>query len=175
MALFILIITIFFIPLHLERYTMKTFILAAIVLLVTSSFSFAGEGQKYGKPITLKEKTKVSQILQNPKNFVGKTVLVEGTVIDVCSSRGCWMDLTSDKRFQKIKIKVKDGEITFPMEAKGKTALVEGKVYEIKFTKEEAIERAKEMAEDSGTKFDPSSVKGPLTIYQISGIGAVIK
>ena len=34
-----------------------------------------------------------------------------------------------NKEFETIRVKVKDGEIVFPMEAKGKTALVEGEFY----------------------------------------------
>ena len=31
------------------------------------------------------------------------------------------------------------------------------------------------MAEDKGKKFNPASITGPVTIYQIKGIGAEIK
>jgi hypothetical protein len=41
-------------------------------------------------------------------------------------------------------------------------------------SKEEAIAKAKEEAEEKGVKFDPASVKGPMTVYQIQGSGAVI-
>lgn len=146
-----------------------------IVLALLISTSFAGDGKKYGKDITLKEKTKVSDILANPEKYVGKKVLIEGPVVDVCDKRGCWIDVGSDKQFEKIKVKVKDGEIVFPMEEKGKDAVVEGEVYKISLTKEQALERAKEEAKEHGTKFDPSSVTGPVTFYQIKGIGAEIK
>ena len=39
---------------------------------------------------------------------------------------------------------------------------------------EEAVARAKEEAEEKGKAFDPASVKGPTTVYQIQGTGAVI-
>lgn len=146
-----------------------------IVLALLISTSFAGDGKKYGKDITLKEKTKVSDILANPEKYVGKKVLIEGPVVDVCDKRGCWIEIGSDKQFEKIKVKVKDGEIVFPMEEKGKDAVVEGEVYKISLTKEQALERAKEEAKEHGTKFDPSSVTGPVTFYQIKGIGAEIK
>ena len=146
-----------------------------IVLALLISTSFAGGGKKYGKEITLKEKTKVSEILAAPEKYVGKKVLIEGAVVDVCSKRGCWIEIGSDKQFEKIKVKVKDGEIVFPMEEKGKDAVVEGEVYKISLTKEQALERAKEEAKEHGTKFDPSSVTGPVTFYQIKGIGAEIK
>ena len=152
----------------------KALYLLLTVILITS-VTFGLGSKKYGKPLTLKEKTKVSVILANPKNFVGKKVLVEGTIIAVCAKRGCWMELASDKPFQKIKVKVNDGEIVFPMEAKGKKALLEGEIYEITYTKEEAIEHAQHLAEEAGKKFDPKSVTGPMSVYQIRGIGAEIK
>lgn len=154
---------------------MKRTVLALLMFVISNTYINAGNGNKYGKEITLKEKTKISAILANPQKFVGKNVLVEGTVVAVCEKRGCWIELASDEKFQKIKIKVKDGEIVFPLEESGKTALVEGTVYEIKMTKEQALEQAKHEAEEHGTKFDPASVKGPSTIYQIKGLGAVIK
>jgi len=131
------------------------------------------QSEKYGKEIELKEKTLISEILANPVDFVGKTVLVEGEVGDVCTMAGCWMKLKSDQEGE-IRIKVKDGEIVFPVEATGSTALVEGTVYAIEFTHEEAVEYLKHMAEDAGQEFDESTVTGPMTIYQIRGLGAEI-
>lgn len=146
--------------------------LLSVVFLVNVTFS--EDGNKYGKKLTVKEKTKISKILENPKDFVGKKVLVEGNIVGVCEKRGCWIDLASDKPYQKIKIKVNDGEIVFPMEELGKSALVEGEVYEIKLTKEQALKRAEHEAEEHGTKFDPSKIEAT-TYYQIKGLGAVIK
>ena len=154
---------------------MKKVFLIALAILFSVPNNFAGDGNKYGKELSLKEKTKISAILANPKDFVGKKVQVEGNVVGVCEKRGCWIELASDKPFQKIKVKVKDGEIVFPMEDKGKSALVEGQVYEIKMTKEQALAAAENEAKEHGKKFDPASVTGPVTIYQIKGLGAVIK
>jgi len=154
---------------------MKKSLLFVFVFLFSFTVSFAGGGNKYGKELSLKEKTKISTILANPKNFIGKKVQVEGNVVGVCEKRGCWIELASDKPFQKIKVKVKDGEIVFPLEEKGKTAVVEGQVYEIKMTKEQALAAAENEAKEHGKKFDPASVTGPVTLYQIKGLGAVIK
>ena len=149
--------------------------ICAVLVLVLISTLLVSAGQKeYGKKITLKEKTKISTILQTPEKFVGKKVLVQGTILAVCEKRGCWMELASDKESQKIKIKVKDGEIVFPLTGVGKKAVVEGEVQKISLTKEDLIKQGKHEAEENKTKFDPSSVKGPLTYYQIKGLGAVI-
>lgn len=144
-----------------------------ILFLIIFSFSTFGQVEKLGREITLTEKTKISDILANPESFVGKTVLVEGEVLEVCQKAGCWMELKNDKE-EKIRIKVKDGDIVFPVEAVGKKAIAEGTVYRIDLTQEEAIEFYEHIAEENDKEFDPSTITGPVTIYQIRGIGAEI-
>lgn len=150
---------------------MKNLLILIVLFAVISIYS---QSEKFGKDISLTEKTSISQILEKPDEFVGKTVLVEGEVLDVCAMAGCWMELKSDVENQKIKIKVKDGDIVFPVEAKGKSAVVEGTVYKIELTEEEAANYYRHVAEEQGTEFDESKVTGPITIYQIKGIGAEI-
>jgi hypothetical protein len=149
--------------------------LILFVLLFGCGYNFAQTDEtKLGSDVTLTEKTNISDILANPEEYLDQTVLVEGEVLEVCPMMGCWMELKSDVEGEKIKIKVKDGEIVFPQEAIGSTALVEGKVYKIELTHEKAIEYFEHMAEEKGEKFDSSSVTGPITIYQIKGLGAEI-
>lgn len=130
----------------------------------------AEEGTKYGKEIELKETTKISMILEKPADFLGKKVLVEGTILNVCPNMGCWLDLSSEVENEKIRVKVTDGEIVFPIEAKGKTALVEGEVYSLDVETEHDCNH--EEGESCGTEEHKKEVK---TIYQIKGLGAVIK
>ena len=133
------------------------------------------EGTTYGEPITLSEVTQVSSILDDPTAFIGERVLVEGMVVEVCEMRGCWMDIASDREFEKIQVKVDDGVIVFPLSARGHQALVEGVVEVLELTYEEALEQAQNQAMEHGEEFDPSSVpEGPQTIYRIRGLGAVI-
>lgn len=129
---------------------------------------------KLGEPLTLTEVTKVSEINKHPDQYVGKRVLIEGLIIDVCAARGCWMDIASDVPFEKIQIKVVDGEIVFPMEAKGQTARVEGIAEELKLSKEQAIEMGKHRAEEQGSTFDPATITGPVSYFRVRGLGAVI-
>ncbi len=149
------------------KFLLISFISANIV------FAVIDDKDKYGKDITLKEKTSISDILSNPEDYLDKTVLVEGEVLDVCPMMGCWMEIKSDVE-GKIKVKVKDGEIVFPEEAKGKNAIVEGKVYKVELTVEEAVEYFQHQAEERGEEFEPSTVTEVVTIYQIKGLGAEI-
>lgn len=132
------------------------------------------EGERYGEAITLTEVTPISTILDAPESWVGKRVLVRGMVVAVCEMRGCWMDIASDREFEKIQIKVDDGVIVFPLSAKGKDALVEGVVERLDLTAEEALAEAERKAEEHGEAFDPASVTGPQTIFRIRGVGAIV-
>jgi hypothetical protein len=90
--------------------------------------------------------------------------------------KGCWMDLVSDDKEHKIRVKVNDGEMVFPVEAKGSEAIAEGVVTKITMTKDEAVGYAKHLAEEKGQEFDVATAKDiPTVIYQIKGTGAVIK
>ena len=153
---------------------MKKLLLLVLALLLSSILFAQTSEEKLGKEITLTEKTNISDILTNPESYLDKTVLVEGKVLDVCHNMGCWMDLSSGTEGEKIKVKVKDGEIVFPVEAIGSKAQVEGKVYKIELTEKEAKEYYEHMAEENGKTFDPSTVSGPVTLYQIKGLGAKI-
>jgi len=145
-------------------------------LLIAASLAIAALSAadlKLGKPLTQKEPLPLATVLAKPADYIGKTIQVKGKITEVCEMMGCWMDLTNDEG-QKLRIKVNDGEIEFPKNAAGKTAVAEGRFDKIELTKEQAIERAKEEAEDKGKRFDPASVKSGMTIYQIQGTGAVI-
>lgn len=129
---------------------------------------------KLGSDITLTEKTKISDILSDPDSYLDQTVLVEGEILNVCPKMGCWMELKSDDGEGMIKVKVKDGEIVFPVDAIGENAIVEGTVYKIELSQEDAISYYEHVADETGEEFDASSITGPMTIYQIKGLGAVI-
>jgi len=155
---------------------MRNIIFVCLFIFTISSLAaFAGDGKQYGKKLTLKKTTKVSEVLANPEKFVGKKVLIKGTIVDVCKKRGCWMDISSDKEFEKIKVKVEDGVIVFPLTAKGKTATVEGEVYAITSAVEECSNEEEHSGEEHGEECEHSKTKSEKTIYQIKGLGAVIK
>lgn len=152
-----------------------TVLLAALVLVACSSTDSDAPGVTYGEALTLDQVTQVSTILDSPATYLGERVLVEGMVVAVCEERGCWMDIASDREFEKIQIKVDDGVIVFPLSARGKQALVEGVVEEVQLSYEQAVEEARHKAEEHGEEFDPASVpEGPQTVYRIRGVGAVI-
>lgn len=147
---------------------MKKITILLSLLLLTALLTQAQDKQ-FGKDLTLTEKTDVKNILEKPAEFEGKKVLVEGTIVDVCEMRGCWIDIAAAEGYDKIRVKVDDGVIVFPMEAKGKTALVEGEVYAI--TPANSCSGECTDKEKEGECEHETAAK----IYQIKGDGAVIK
>lgn len=151
-------------------------LLVVMTLGLVTSAALAGEGQVLGKGVGATELVKISELLAKPDTYVGKTVRVEGLITDVCPKRGCWMNLAGDKEFQSLRIKVDDGVIVFPMDAKGKRATAEGVFTKIELTRDEAIAQAKHHAEEVGKPFDESKAgEIPTVIYQLKGTGAVIR
>jgi len=144
----------------------------AFAVLVANTALCAAE-LKLGKPLTVKEAMPVATLVSHADDYAGKTVQVKGKITEVCQMMGCWMELANDAG-QHVHIKVEDGDIVFPKDSAGKVAVAEGKFTESELTREQAVARAKDAAEESGRKFDASKVKGGMTLYQIEGTGAVI-
>ena len=173
---------------------MRRCVVSAAALLLCVSVVSAAAVKKYGKPLTLKETTKISDIYARPDAFNGKRVKVQGPVVDVCSMKGCWIAIGSDKEFQSIRFKVDEDVIVFPMDSKGLTATVEGVLTVTVMSVEDQIAAAQEMEKEAGKEkgmgmgagmggemkneakkpFDPKSIKGPKTVMMIKGEGAEI-
>jgi hypothetical protein len=145
-----------------------------IPLLLGAMPGLAGGAKKYGKKITVAEVTPIADILAAPEKFEGKQVLVEGKVSDVCKKMGCWMMMTGAGKDEVIRIKVKDGDIVFPQDARGKTAKAQGVVSVRTLTTEQQIAQGEHMAEEQGTTFDRATVTGPKKVVQINGQGAIL-
>jgi len=152
---------------------MRTFLV--IFLLVAMLSPVTAIAKDFGKGVTLSEETAISSILDTPADYVGKKVKVSGLIIDVCSTRGCWIYLAGDRDFEKIRIKVTDGEIVFPVEAKGKPVQAEGIFAKMELDAEQAQRYRKHMAEELGEAYDPEAESGPMVVFRIDGVGATIR
>jgi len=146
----------------------------SLVLTLLALAAAAAGPAKLGKPLALNETIGIDKLTASGEKYVGKVVQVKGQVKDVCRMMGCWMELADPDTGKTIRIQVKDGEIVFPKEALGKTAVAEGKLVKVELTKEQAIAQAKHEAEANQRKFDAASISSGVTYYQIQATGAVI-
>ena len=115
----------------------------------------------------------IEDLMKDPESYLGKVVRVTGTVKEVCPLKGCWTDVAQGKH--KVRIKVRDGEIVFGEELINQQVVAEGTVYKFDLTREQAVNYYQHLAEERGEDFDPASVTKGETIYQLGGIGLVVK
>lgn len=156
----------------IKRDLMKRLLLLFAMLTLLSPTIVSAK--TYGKGVHIQQVTEVSAILNDPDSFIGKTVRIEGMILEVCAKRGCWVYVASDQPEQKIQVKVTDGEIVFPMSASGRMGVVEGIVEELKISKEQMIQYLQHLAEEKGQPFDPAEVKDERMI-RLVGLGAEIE
>lgn len=109
---------------------MSRVITAVAVLSLCLIARVSADVEKFGKPLTLKDTTKISDIYAAPDKYQDKRVKVQGTILDVCTDMGCWIEIAGDKVADKdaanLRFKVDDGVIEFPVSIKGKTVVAEG-------------------------------------------------
>lgn len=147
-----------------------------LALAVVASEARANEScekKSLGKGVTLSESTPIAVILDRADEFVGKPVRVEGTVTEVCETAGCWMELRAGEMDRTLRVKVRDGEIVFPVAARGRQATAEGTVEAIEMTRERYLDYQHHLADEAGRTFDETSVgEGPYRVLQVKGTGA---
>ena len=151
----------------------KCSVIVAVVLFL--ALPLLAAELKLGKPVDIKTPTSIKDILANPEKYVGKDVMIEGDIANVCQNQGCWIDVKDSSSPEAMQVKVNDGEIVFPKDSAGKKVTAQGTVEKLALTKEQYIEKLKHDEQESGKKADLTKVTGGKTIYRIKGKGAVIK
>ncbi len=131
--------------------------------------------KSFGAGVSVAETTSIERLLAEPAAFNGKTVRVEGMVVDVCPKRGCWFEIAGESAGQKLRFKVTDGEMVFPIDSKGMYASAQGKVAVKDLSLEESKQYAEYQAKEYGKPYDPASVTKPMQIVRIDGTGAVLR
>ncbi|HJW92393.1 MAG TPA: DUF4920 domain-containing protein [Thermoanaerobaculia bacterium] len=114
--------------------------LAFALALLVPVLAFAAGTIKRGAPLSDAKPTPIADVVKSPENFTAKSVLVEGTVNNVCAQKGCWMEL------EGMHVTFKDYGFFVPKNAKGYAARAEGVTSIEKLSKDEADHLAGEGA-----------------------------
>jgi hypothetical protein len=145
---------------------MKVLIAAVLALSVPGGLL---SDETIGAGVKLKDATPIAAIVKAPKDYVGKTVRIDGVATAVCQEMGCWMAVAESdaKDAPVLRLKVEhEGAIKFPMSAKGKKVSAEGVFQAIGGDDAHGTEAAHEHA-----KTDAKAS----TQFQITATGAVIR
>ena len=130
-------------------------LLAAALVAAPVPTAFAAE--KFGAGVSLTQTTPLTELLQRPEAFEGKTVLVEGIVTAVCTEMGCWMALAPDAAPDRptLMVNVEHGAVVLPVAAKVKRAAAQGELRRISGGEGQAA--ASEKARAEGKKVEDSA------------------
>jgi hypothetical protein len=143
------------------------------ISLFVAGTALAGE-KVFGAGVSAPDTLLISDLLSQPDSYVGKTVRVQGTVVGLCKHRGCWINLASDNEGEVVRIKVQDGVIVFPPEILGEMVIAEGEWTANKLDLETTKKYCAAKANQAGEEHDPAQVTSCMTLYQVSGTGAVL-
>lgn len=102
---------------------LKPLMLSAALLLSCPLFAAT---VTFGETVDKQQLTAVASIVAKPDNYLEQTVTVVGEVTGVCTKQHCWMTLATAENEPRFRIKVRDGDMVFPLSAKGKTAYATG-------------------------------------------------
>jgi hypothetical protein len=129
----------------------------------------------YGEAMKLTEKDAIDagKALADLKTYEGKNVRLTGTVNKVCSSKGCWLTMSSGGSPLEVFVKFTcpiDGHL-IPQEAVGKPVVVEGKLTSKVISEDDARHIA---AEAGKTKDEIEAIKGEQTQIEVQGPSALV-
>lgn len=146
-------------------------------LVMTTALSlatFTVSAATFGGTVDKTKLVDVADILAKPQSYLQQQVTVKGTVEAVCQKKGCWMQLAADANQPRFRIKVKDGDMVFPVSAKGKTAYASGRLNPIEMDLASTRDYLAHKAEEQGEAFDPQSVTKAITLYQLVPVAVEI-
>lgn len=120
-----------------------------------------------GKTLNKSASVEVNQLLEEPARFHGQTITVRGIVSEVCRKKGCWLQLQTAATAPIFRLEVNDGELVFPVSARGKTAYASGTLQVEKLTLQQTQDYLVHRAAEQGSLFDTNMVAEPLTILRL--------
>jgi hypothetical protein len=156
----------------MKIHLLKTVLVVLCLLMAGSALA---KDQVLGKGVTLENTILVSELLANPEKYVGQVVRIEGPAVALCQHRGCWVNVGSDVEGDVVRVKVKDGEIIFQPEMLGNNIVAQGVWTSNQLDLETTKKVCEHRAHEAGEEFDPEKVTECMTLYQLTGTGAVVK
>ncbi len=113
----------------------KVFSLLVLAIFISSC---GNSGKKDAKSNT-EENTGISKVefaslIENPGNFIGKTISVEGKVVHVCTESGKKLFITGENPDVRLYVQAGEAMPKFPMELLGSEIVVEGMLTQLAAT-----------------------------------------
>ena len=91
--------------------------------------------------------------------------------------RGCWIQISDMDKMESVRVKVKDGDIVFPLSAIDHKTIVQGTFVRLDLSKDQAINWKIHLAKERGVILNPENInlqEEDYYEYRINCNGAVI-
>ncbi|MCF7512433.1 DUF4920 domain-containing protein [Pseudoalteromonas sp. L23] len=134
-----------------------------ITLLVSTADAKTIE---FGGGANMNKLVAAADVLKNSEQFTGSEITLSGEVVKVCKKRGCWMTLKVDNG-EEINVKVRDGDMVFPMSAIGKRAYATGVLERFELDIEKTKRYLAHRAHENGEAFDASKVTEGMSLVRL--------
>jgi Domain of unknown function (DUF4920) len=140
------------------------------------SFKSKGtDGKTFGEKVDAKGAVSYDAVLPKLKKLNGadklENVKVTGTVNAVCQSKGCWMNIASEKGETPMLVKFKDYAFFMPKDLAGKKVVMQGYA----FKEVTDVPTLRHFAEDAGkSKEDIAKITLPKEEYKFMANGVLI-
>jgi len=89
--------------------------------------SWGAAKEHVGAAVTVQEPVVIAKLAENPADFDGKTVRLQGTVKAVCQGMGCWVEV-QDADGKSFLARSLDESILLPKDCAGRRIVVQGVV-----------------------------------------------
>lgn len=122
-------------------------------------------GKDYDPSMTI---VQYSDFIKSPEASNGQTVLIKGTIAEVCQEMGCWMTMSDGTTTTRVKT---GHEFFLPKDAAGQNVIVIGTFKITEISEEDARHYAEE-TKNSAVK--PEDIKGNQKAYEIEAAGIKI-
>lgn len=121
----------------------------------------------YGNGVKMKEMTPLKSLLDRGKDALGKEVVVEGVVTEVCQTRGCWMVVEDGE--SHVRVEFEKYGFFVPWDSKGKKVKLQGRLTEKTVGAAAAKHMADEMSKPPVEKKQIQE-KQTIVIFLASGV-----
>ncbi|MBI5534365.1 MAG: DUF4920 domain-containing protein [Deltaproteobacteria bacterium] len=131
-----------------------------------ASLAPASSAATFGAPITSKDTVLLADLSRDPSRWQGQTIVLSGTVADVCPNMGCWMVIEDGG--QRSRVRMHGHAFFVPRDSKGKKARVQGQVtasgaaampHDCKHDKQEGDHKECEKDKQGEIPFDATGVE----------------
>lgn len=158
----------------MDKLTHKVLIKIILLSLLWGNIPANAAPVVFGSEVTDENLIDVNTLMQKPEHYLNREFTIKGVISKVCKKRGCWMELVTEPTDQPLIVKVKDGEMVFPMSKLGHVALATGTLSIVKLDLEQSRNYLAHRAEEQGQNFNPESVTEALQLYRFSPVSVTI-